>query len=61
MRWQRNAHRKSRPEHLGHPNPTQHTAESYRERFRSQRLTYLYRLRRMQRNKIFSEKLQRVK
>ena len=33
MRWQRNAHKGSRPEGLGHPNPTRHTAESYRTRY----------------------------
>lgn len=33
MRWQKNAHRRSRPEGLGHPNATRHTAESYRARY----------------------------
>jgi hypothetical protein len=33
MRFQRNAHKGSRPEGLGHPNPTRQTAESYRARY----------------------------
>lgn len=33
MRFQRNAHRGSRPEGLGHPKATKHTAESYRVRY----------------------------
>jgi hypothetical protein len=33
MRFQRRAHRGSRPEGLGHPKPTLYTAESYRARF----------------------------
>lgn len=64
MRWQRNAHRGSRPvsdpillpngtvipgDVLGHPNPTRHTAESYRSMCRHQRLGYLTRLRRLER------------
>jgi hypothetical protein len=33
MRHQRNAHRGSRPEGLGHPKATTHTAESYRAKY----------------------------
>lgn len=49
MRYRRNEHRGSRPEGLGHPRATRHTAESYRQRCRSVRLGYLWRLRRMER------------
>jgi len=48
MRWQRNEFKGSRPEGLGHPNPTRHTAESYREKCRRPTLAYLFRLIRMQ-------------
>lgn len=33
MRYQRRAHRGSRPEGLGHPKPTLYTAESYRAKY----------------------------
>jgi hypothetical protein len=51
MRHQRNAakHRPSRPEGLGHPKPTLHTAETYRAKCKTQRLTFLFRLKRMER------------
>jgi hypothetical protein len=49
MRHQRNDTKGSRVKGLGHPNPTRHTAESYRARCKTARLTYLLRLRRMER------------
>lgn len=49
MRWQRNAIKGSRPEGMGHPNATRHTAESYRATCKHARITYLLRLRRMER------------
>lgn len=49
MRFQRNEHRGSRPEDLAHPRATRHTAASYRAGCKTARLTYLVRLRRMER------------
>lgn len=51
MRYQRHAKTGSRPEGLGNPRPTQHTAESYRAKYvrpsQSASVSRLFRLARM--------------
>ena len=37
MRYQRRAHKGSRPEGLGHPRETQHTAVSYQAKYKGLR------------------------
>ena len=61
MRWQKNAFTGWRLEGLGHPNPTRHTAETYRQACKSQRLGYLRRLRRMEWQEMEKEALNGVR